>query len=88
MKSLIKSNKMREKGGVMIQEMKNDTVKHGYSKHAFNELTLNYSGVIFISHMTVKNVVNLTDKTNFIYKEVQCKITCPWHFAISVFYCT
>lgn len=56
-----------------------NTVKQGYSAHAFNEFPFKVKIVSY-------HFMNWTDKhaTNYIYNE--WKIIWPWHFAISMFY--
>lgn len=48
------------------------TVKHGYSEHAYNELTLTAKGFSF--PVTLSHVVNWTDITNCAYIKVKSPI--------------
>ena len=49
-----------------------NTVKHGYSEHIYNKLTL--TAKLFSFPVTILHFANLTDKTSYAYDEVNSPI--------------
>lgn len=60
------------------------TVKHSFSKPAYNEFMLIVT--LFKFPIVLTHIMNLLDKMNYVYNWI--KIVYPQHFIKSVFYCT